>query len=99
MKNFNPWCMLYVSKYTHINCTFDITLGHGWAEHRGYSGRLGPAFGLPKLGLLGWAAQAGRLLRNFMLIRIINRPSGYELSKINDVGIQFAQFAGLEYYM
>ena len=55
-------------------------------------------FGLPKLGLLGWAAQAGRLPRNFMLIRIINRPSGYELSKINDVGIQFAQFAGMEYY-
>ena len=57
------------------------------------------------LGCPSWAywvgppRQAGRLLRNFMLIRIINRPSGYELSKINDVGIQFAQFAGLEYYM
>ena len=44
-------------------------------------------------------AEVGWLrLGNFMLIRIINRPSGYELSKINDSGIQFAQLAARVYH-
>ena len=46
---------------------------------------------------VGWLARRVRL-GNFMLIRIINRPSGYELSKINDSGIQFAQFAARVYH-